>query len=229
MGGDSDGPDQQSHSDFSSCGSRAIWLGGTCMTLPREPDEDKNRPAWNSASAGVADRVRMAQLATVVAGMSLLNREATVSALGHWLSNTGGYGVVPPTQMMQDLPFFNSDVIKNIRLGSFDSGWQSDTVSDHPVGAKAADWMYALNGFQYRVIGQTELVDGSLQGSMTVEVYKRYNFGNVGGGEPRNTLHAPLGMFSLSQNDLAHLNTVGLAQDYDVVGITNIDISQRTG
>ena len=87
-----------------------------------------------------------------------------------------------------------------------------------------ADWFYALNSFQYRVYGDGVTVDGQPHGTMTIEIYKRYNFGNISRGQQRSVLHAKvpgLGVtaFSFSQNDLAHLNTVGLTQNYDVVGV----------
>jgi hypothetical protein len=75
------------------------------------------------------------------------------------------------------------------------------------------NWWYALNGYQYRV-------RGTRTGAVTVDIYKRYNWGNVSGGKPRGNLP----YLGTPQNDLAHLNSVGLAQDFDVWGESNYTI-----
>lgn len=62
------------------------------------------------------------------------------------------------------------------------------------------------------------------KGSLTLDVYKRYNWGNPYGGK-RNILRGPFGIPTINQNDLAGLNSAGLAQDFDVFGSNTFQLS----
>jgi hypothetical protein len=50
-------------------------------------------------------------------------------------------------------------------------------------------------------------------------MFKRYNFGNA--EEHKSDFVAAHGLVRVKQEGLAHLNAVGLAQDYNVVGSAN--------
>lgn len=120
---------------------------------------------------------------------------------------------------MDQVPAFRKDVDQTLRTdvhgrpnGPFTSVRQS--TAPHPKdGHSSMDWYYALNHFQYRLTGCVH------NGEVTcrVEVQKRDDWGipsehrsDVGGGG-----------VNLEQAGLAHLNTVGLAQDFNVYGTSD--------
>ncbi|WP_432587772.1 hypothetical protein ABVG11_20920 [Streptomyces sp. HD1123-B1] len=189
---------------------------------PPVPGEDFYRPGWGSAKPGGSDRNTFWLASTVALPYMAWQGNTMASDLfKHWLSNSGEAATINPVQMMNDLPEFKKAVGQEIRPGKFDSGWKEDKVSRHlnlPGGGspRVRDWYYALNGYQYRVRGDVVDDGGVLKGTVTVDIYKRYNWGNPAGGDHRNDVGK--GPVKISQNDLAHLNTVGLARDFDVVG-----------
>jgi hypothetical protein len=65
------------------------------------------------------------------------------------------------------------------------------------------------------VSGTSATVNGRTTKTITVQIFKRYNWGNAAGGEPRGNV-GPGGL--ISQNDLAQLNADGMARDYNVWG-----------
>lgn len=76
---------------------------------------------------------------------------------------------------------------------------------------------------QYRAQGKFS-ADGSgaLHGTVTVDVNKRYNWGDSAGRKHRGDLgqkvHGHIIGLKLVQNEMTHLNTVGMAHDFDVMG-----------
>lgn len=87
-------------------------------------------------------------------------------------------------------PAFRNHVNSLIGTGTFDSGWQAGSVyadTNGHMNAAQMNYYYALNGYQYRVFGSD--VNGSEQ--VTVELFKRYNWGNPAGGKPRADLVVP--------------------------------------
>ncbi|WP_435241127.1 hypothetical protein [Streptomyces cucumeris] len=189
---------------------------------PPVQGEDFYRPEWGSAEPGSGDR-RTFWLASTAALPFMAMQDNTMASnlFKHWLANSGDAVTINPAQMMNDLPKFKAKVGQEIKPGRFDSGWKSDSVARQLGGPSGGgqsvrDWYYALNGYQYRVRGNVVEDDGVLKGTVTVDIYKRYNWGNPAGGEHRNDVGK--GPVKISQNDLAHLNTVGLARDFDVIG-----------
>ena len=141
--------------------------------------------------------------------------------LDHWLGASGDAKQISPQDMLDDLPGFRDLVDAQVARakksgGDFDSHWKGAAVSDFmkegDKGDKVQDWWYALNNFQYRV----QSSDGGK--TVTVDVFKRYNWGNIAGGRPRNNV-GPGGL--IPQNDLARLNTDGYAQDFNVWGTSS--------
>jgi RHS repeat-associated protein len=138
--------------------------------------------------------------------------------LDHWLDASGEAKQVDPKDMLDDLPGFQrlvDDRVAEAKAsgGDYDSQWQSAAIhkfmDQGDKGPAVQDWWYALNGFQYRV--QTS----NNNKTITVEVFKRYNWGNPAGGKPRDNV----GYFhEVNQNDLARLHTDGYARDYNVWG-----------
>ncbi|WP_338703744.1 DNRLRE domain-containing protein [Streptomyces sp. Q6] len=139
--------------------------------------------------------------------------------LDHWLGASGDAYEVDPKTMLGDMPSFQKLVDDRVAEakasgGDYDSRWVKGTsVSDFmeagDKGKGVMDWYYALNGFQWRVTTSNN------NKTVTVEVFKRYNFGNPAGGKPRGNVGY---LHEVNQNDLARLNTDGYATDYNVWG-----------
>ncbi|MEU9790551.1 hypothetical protein AB0E27_07950 [Streptomyces sparsogenes] len=213
-----DDPHNPGHATYDSLDQARYDL----FEYPPVQGEDLNRPAWGSAEPGGSDRETFWLASTVALPyMAMQDNKMASDLFQHWLSNSGEAATINPAQMMNDLPALKKLVAREIKPGRFDSGWKSDSVSRHlsrPGGdsPKVRDWYYALNGYQYRVRGDVVDDGGVLKGTVTVDIYKRYNWGNPAGGSDRSDIGK--GPLKISQNDLAHLNTAGLARDFDVVG-----------
>jgi hypothetical protein len=65
-------------------------------------------------------------------------------------------------------------------------------------------------------VGRAADVGGRSVESVTVDVFKRYNWGNPAGGPPTSDLSALRGVIYIRQNDLAALNTNNVAWNYNV-------------
>ncbi|MFM9369490.1 hypothetical protein [Streptomyces sp. Da 82-17] len=141
--------------------------------------------------------------------------------LKHYLDGSGRPVEVEPQQMMEDIPQFQEDVNKTLDEdvrkrpdGKFTTEWQSTHASNED-GERSMEWYYALHHFQYRIVG--EKVDGEIH--YQVEVQKRYDWGIP--SEHRRDLdsgYPPPADFDFEQADIAHLNSVGMARDFDVKG-----------
>ena len=137
----------------------------------------------------------------------------------HYLDASGKDVEVDPATLMDQIPAFQQDVDQTLRTdvhgrpdGPFTTEWQS-TAPNPTDGHSSSDWYYALNHFQYRLTGYVH--DGQV--TYRVEMQKRYDWGipsehrtDVGGGGQH-----------MEQADIAHLNTVGLARDFDVHGTSD--------
>jgi hypothetical protein len=160
------------------------------------------------------------QLNNVGAMANMRGWKTTAGLVQHYLEGDGKPVEVEPQQMMKDIPQFQRDLDKTMENdvkkrpdGSFTTEWQS-TAPNPKDGDKSMDWYYGLNHFQYRTVGEKH----GDQVTYHVEVKKRYDWGIP--SEHRRTQTKFGGPFemSLEQADLAHLNTTGLAHDFDVKG-----------
>ncbi|MFF0415165.1 RHS repeat-associated core domain-containing protein [Kitasatospora sp. NPDC004745] len=135
--------------------------------------------------------------------------------LQHWMDASGTPFELHPDSMMGEIPNFKNDVKKYLTgdaagKGRFDSGWQV-TRSVEKDGGSSIGWFYALNNFQWRVTG----VNGGSGGpEYKLEIRKRYDWGTP--SEGRDRVHKM--QIDMTQPEMAHLNTVGLARDFDVFG-----------
>ncbi|MBA2947606.1 golvesin C-terminal-like domain-containing protein [Streptomyces himalayensis] len=145
--------------------------------------------------------------------------DVAADLLDHWLGASGDAYELDPKRMMDDMPSFQKLIDDRVAEaeksgGNYDSGWSvgtsvADFMEAGDKGAAVQGWWYALNGFQYRV------KSGGDNKTITVEIFKRYNWGNPTGGAPRGNV----GLFEeINQNDLAQLHTDGYAQDFNVWG-----------
>ncbi|SFE15848.1 hypothetical protein SAMN04487819_108249 [Actinopolyspora alba] len=137
--------------------------------------------------------------------------------LKHWLEESGEPYEVDARQMLDDMPAFREDVdqaIEDVETepdGTFSTGWQ-DSAPNVDNGAKSRNWYYALNNFEYRVVGEKNGDETSYH----VEVRKNYDWGIP--SEGRGNLQK--GPVELEQADIAHLHSTGMARDFKVHGET---------
>ncbi|MGW4873805.1 hypothetical protein [Streptomyces chartreusis] len=168
------------------------------------------------------DRQVYNQLNNVAAYFAVMKGWPTAAGLvQHYLDGSGKPVEVEPQQMMNDIPAFRKDVdgtlandVRKRGDGPFTTEWSS-TAPNPADGDRSMEWYYALNHFQYRLVGEKQGDEIKYH----VEVQKRYDWGipsehraTVSGGGP-----GPMGM-DLEQADIAHLHTSGMAQDFDVSG-----------
>jgi hypothetical protein len=135
------------------------------------------------------------------------------SLLAHFLDASGSPVQISPQQMLHDIPGFQNLVsgdVAQARQGKdviYSSGWQSTSVAKlaPKINDAEQNWYYALNGFQYSV----QAVDNGTSTTVTVDVFKRYNWGNISGGEHRGNIAGVI-----PQNSIAQLNTDGWPRSF---------------
>ncbi|MGW3120288.1 hypothetical protein ACWDBW_24615 [Streptomyces sp. NPDC001107] len=143
------------------------------------------------------------------------------SLIQHCLDASGTDVEVDPQTLMDQVPAFQKDVDQTLHTdvhgrpnGPFTSERQS-TAPNPKDGHSNMGWYYALNHFRYRLTGYVH------NGEVTyrVEVQRRYDWGIP--SEHRSDVGGGGGGVNLEQADIAHLNTVGLAQDFNVYGTSD--------
>jgi hypothetical protein len=157
------------------------------------------------------------KLVLVVAALRAHGWSDAADLLKHYLDNSGEPMTVDADRMLKDIPQFQKDVsttlagIKNQPDGSFQTNWQ-DSAPNLGDGGKNENWYYGINDFKYRVVGQKH--DGQID--YHIEVKKRYDWGVP------SEHHRDLDRYFLhfEQADIARLNMVGEAKDFDITGKT---------
>ncbi|GAA1195802.1 hypothetical protein F4556_003706 [Kitasatospora gansuensis] len=197
------------------------WLALSLKVVIGTEDnfETENR-AFDQSAPDLSDYTTEGKLKAVELALQYkMGLPDAADLLNHWLGASGKPYQVDPARMMQDMPStFGNDV--KLRLaelhkqhdGSFSTPWKP-SAPDTDKDKGGLNWYYALNHFQYRLVGEKH------HGTITyrVEVQKRYNWGTP--SEHRRDLDkTPL--IHLEQADIAHLHSTGLAQDFDVKGTT---------
>ncbi|MFD7923641.1 hypothetical protein ACFV3R_31065 [Streptomyces sp. NPDC059740] len=181
--------------------------------------ESENRK-FGTAQPDEKDRKAANKLSTVGAAANARGWVNTAYLVQHYLDGTGKPVEIDPEVLLQDVPQFRRDSdktlqedVKNRPDGPFATKWQS-TAPNRADGGKSLDYYYALNHFQYRMVGEKH----GNKVTYHTEIKKRYDWGVP--SEHRTTQSQAIGPFgiTLEQADLAHLNTVGLARDFDVQG-----------
>ncbi|WP_416529646.1 DNRLRE domain-containing protein [Streptomyces coelicoflavus] len=184
---------------------------------PLASTEDR---VYNKEEPKDRDRDVLNQMYWVKLGTWVQDWDNAYDLLSHWLGNSGDAYEVDPEAMLSDIPRFREDVTKYLQKeriegnATFDSGWLR-TRADEEDGESSLDWYYALNNFQFRVTGSNQRKYGM---TYTVQVRKRYDWGVP--SEKRNDLKQSFLWVDIDvqQAEVAHLHTVGLAQDFDVYG-----------
>jgi hypothetical protein len=155
------------------------------------------------------------QLTGVVAALRLHGWNDAADLLKHYLDNTGEPVTVDVDRMLNDVPQFRKDVdttlagVRNQPDGNFQTNWMR-SAPNLDDGGNNANWYYAVNHFQYRLVGHK---NGD-QIDYHVEVQKRYDWG-VPSEHRRDLDRTPV---HLEQADLARLDMVGEATEFDVKG-----------
>lgn len=220
-------------------GAGAFYINDTGIQIPPQEAED-DRPqgavGWWDIFRQQTDEHTLNELYAVQYGLrDMEGYTLAASLLGHWLSGAGTAVPIDPRTMMSEITGFRRDVQTQINnamaaAGSFDSGWLTGAVEDYidkglDTGPKARDWFYALNHYQYRVHGTVTLVGGHKTATVTVDLFKRYNYGNPVGGKHRDDLSYH-GLGDLPQNQVAQLNADGLAKDFNVWGSATYQVTE---
>lgn len=199
------------------------WLAKSLKVIFGTVDnfETENRK-FGIVEPTAKDRQVHNQLNNVAAYFATMKGWPTAAGLiQHYLDGSGKPVEVEPQQMMDDTPAFRKDVDETLEDdvrkrgdGPFTTEWSS-TAPDPEDGDRSMEWYYALNHFQYRLVGEKEGDEITYH----VEVKKRYGWGipsehraTVSGGGP-----GPIGM-DMEQADIAHLHSSGMARDFDVSG-----------
>ncbi|MFG3173367.1 RHS repeat-associated core domain-containing protein [Streptomyces sp. NPDC048200] len=178
---------------------------------------DKSQPTRH-------DRKVEGQLRWVQTGLWAKGWSNAYALLSHWLDNTGTPFRLDPSSMIDEIPRFKEDVKryllgqKNAKRRIFDSGWKG-TRAEESDGDSSLDWYYGLNHFQWRVSGTDLPKHGMVY---TLQIRKRYDWGIP--SEGRDNLDKDFGFLHihLSQPEIAHLHTTGVARDFDVYGSSSM-------
>ncbi|WP_210947588.1 hypothetical protein [Streptomyces sp. MK37H] len=177
--------------------------------------ETENRK-YGITNPGFDDWLTYQKLKAVEAGMRSYEGWPNASALlHHYLEGNGDPYQIDPATMLADIPQFQRDLngtLDGVRQGAdgkFTTPWTT-TAPRTSDGGKSLDWFYALNHFQYRTVGEKR--DGRI--TYHIEVQKRYDWG-IPSEHRSNVSGAGI---TLEQADIAHLNTSGMARDFDVHG-----------
>jgi hypothetical protein len=135
--------------------------------------------------------------------------------LGHYLDGSGDPYMIDANRLLNEVPEFQTDVaatLGNLRQrpdGPFTTDWL-DSSSPHDQNL---NWYYGLNNFEYRLVGEKH----GDQISYQVDVQKRYDWG-IPSEHRRDLEQFPV---YLEQSEIARLNMVGKARDFDVQGSTD--------
>ena len=208
----------------------------TPITIPFESSEDDlpwdSASTWTKMKRAFEDNSIMSYLELGSNSYLRFGEGHTLASnlLNHYLGDSGTPYQINPAQMMADVIGFKDDVNLQVKIGSshngnFNSGWQEDSIANdenvyNQNTSATKGWWYSLNGYQYDVRGARSNIDGVESETVTVDVFKRYDWGNLAGGVPRGPVGGVRseGVPGVPQNDIERLNLDGDAQDFNVWG-----------
>jgi hypothetical protein len=173
----------------------------------------------HTKDSGDADTERELELRGVQGYLKVRGWNDAANLFDHYLDGSGKPVNIDANRLLNDSPTFQQDVnsslgdVRKMPDGTFQTPWKG---SSSPANQNL-NWYYALNNFQYRLVGEKH--GGQIQ--YHVEVQKRYDWGVP--TEHRRDLPKNVGPVSLGhfeQSQLARLNQIGAAKDFDVHGTT---------
>ena len=174
--------------------------------------ENRNR---HTKDGNLADDVAESQLRGVQGYLGVKGWHDAADLLEHYLDASGDPVRIDANRLLKDVPTFQSAVngtlgdVRALPDGPFQTAWKP---TSSPANVNL-NWYYALNNFSYRVVGEKH----GNQLTYHVEVQKRYDWGIP--SEHRRDLDK--GPIHFEQAELARLNAVGRAKDFDVHGSTD--------
>lgn len=183
--------------------------------------ENRNATDGKAGPEDYTAQLQMVGVSTALRQYHGYNEAADL--LDHFLKGSGEAYEIDADILYNDCSPFQEDVkadldkiASDLPEGEFVTAW---TGSESGIDGDAErNWYYGLNNFEYRLVGTKE--DGVI--TYHVEVQKRYDWGNP--SEHRGDLEweeAGVKLIDLEQSQVAELNRVGLAQDFDVYGSTS--------
>jgi hypothetical protein len=184
----------------------------------RTKDRNRHTDGRNFETSGIETK-----LTAVIADLRLHGWNDAADLLKHYIDNTGEPYTVDADRMLKDVPQFQRDVdttlaqVRKMPDGKFETDWGT-TAPNLNDGGNNLNWYYALNHFEYRMVGEKH--DGQI--TYHVEVQKRYDWGIP--SEHRRPLDG--GPIEFEQADIAPLNLVGEASDFDVHGRTGTNTTR---
>jgi hypothetical protein len=202
-------------------GLRVIF--GTDDTFRTEPDDHGHRIVTGGATPG--DRWNWGALYLAEKVIRHYNHwDVAADLFNHYLMGSGKTWNLDVNRMLRDIPAFRANVDDTLAAdvrqrpdGHFETCWHQ-SAPNLKDGGQSVNWYYALNHFEYRLVGEKK-PDGQI--TYHVEIRKRYDFG-VPSEHRRdlpghvNALHGDYDIWK--QADIARLNMVGMAKDFDVQG-----------
>lgn len=222
FGQDGSGPSKHKADQDEQAANRARKdLGGQLAKIAHadDPPVPPDTPAQPYAVAPPQPADNSLWLDLDMGGLTYFQLKGWVNAATlfyHWLHNSGTCVNVNPDDMMRAMPSFEETLSSAVAAsadGVYDSRWTNFSPGD---AIESEDWYYAFNDFRYRVISLvTTDAQGNQHTEFTVGVKKPYVF-----GPPRKPIPFH-GIPVVSQQQMEHLHTTGIAQNFIAQGIAH--------
>ncbi|WP_157875875.1 hypothetical protein [Peterkaempfera griseoplana] len=184
---------------------------------PSDPNPDTAPQPYGVEFPGPTDLASHAKMQS--AGLAYMTAHGWFNAgalLANWLANTGLPRTVNPDDMISAMPTFARSVQNALQArleGVYDSGWHNYSPGD---AIESSDWYYAFNDFRWRLVGLIKYdSSGGQRVEYSVGVRKPYVF-----GRPRRDI-VKFGVVVAGQEELKHLHTTALAQNFIAQGISH--------
>ncbi|MGW7230586.1 hypothetical protein [Streptomyces cyaneofuscatus] len=223
-----------------------LWLGqkedlmAAGILSPTMPQiaADGGAGKHDSQSAGFDEWVSRQKMQLLTEGADWKGMTDASRHMDHYLGNSGRPMQLPVDKMMADVPAFKSYVDDTVRLNQEE--WRKRAVEEFrknggkpvafPVEAKQPEgfyftqkdnenWFYAVGGANSNVTGVVTAVpdaDGNPKVSLDYQanVWDRYNWDEGKG--------VKVGPLDIPDGQMAKLHRVGLAQEFDMAGSSDV-------
>ncbi|MEU5161834.1 hypothetical protein AB0G74_19840 [Streptomyces sp. NPDC020875] len=206
-------------------------------TMP-QISPDAGAGEHDSRGVGVGDRWTEAKMYLLTEGADAKGMTDAARHMDHYLGNSGKPMNLPVDRMMADVPAFKTYVDDIVRLNQ--DGWREQAAEEFrknggkpvviPVEARHPDdfyftdkldanWYYAVGGVNTNVTGVvTAVPDANGNPKISIDyqanVWDRYNWDEGKG--------VKVGPLDIPDGDMAKLHRVGLAQEFDMAGSSDV-------
>lgn len=212
---------------------------GEIPGYPTPPPTDEGAGEYNSQSKGLDDRLAHQSLYRAADAAETIGAPNAARHLRHYLDASGRDLEVDPDNIMRDVPEFRDSVsaklddtdrqLRQQALAAFEANgeqpvtlpFETDWDSHYITKSQSQDWFFAMGGIAYSITGYIAVEPSDAPGSdptMTmhyqVHVYDRYNWDKGKKVE--------IGPITIHDEAMGKLHVVGLAQEYDVRGSTQV-------